>query len=128
MIILVPQRWLAVVVVGLCVVTYRCVGAQALPIVRGVELQPLAAQAERISQALTLTGSPLTMDQKAAVRTALKSQDPAAAVEKIQQLFDSLCVADVVINPESRVKVQIGPAPRKLIEQGWRVFLVKIHN
>jgi hypothetical protein len=26
------------------------------------------------------------------------------------------------------VKVQGGPAPKELIEQGWRVFLVKVHN
>ena len=34
----------------------------------------------------------------------------------------------VKINPESRVKVSAGAAPSELIEQGWRVFLVKVHN
>ena len=33
--------------------------ADALPVVRGVELQPLAAQAKRVAQALELVGSPL---------------------------------------------------------------------
>ncbi|MFO0788011.1 MAG: CehA/McbA family metallohydrolase [Pirellulales bacterium] len=32
------------------------------------------------------------------------------------------------VNPESRVKVKVGPAAKKLIEQGWRTFLVKVHN
>ena len=32
------------------------------------------------------------------------------------------------INPESRVKVQVGPAQKSLVEQGWRIFLVKVHN
>ena len=54
--------------------------------------------------------------------------DAAAAVEKIQQVLDPLCLVGVTINPESRVKVQAGPAPKELIEQGWRVFLVKVHN
>ena len=34
----------------------------------------------------------------------------------------------VNINPESRVKVARGPAAAELVEQGWRVFLVKVHN
>ena len=32
------------------------------------------------------------------------------------------------INPESRVKVTRGPAQAELLEQGWRTFLVKVHN
>ncbi|HMP80388.1 MAG TPA: CehA/McbA family metallohydrolase, partial [Pirellulaceae bacterium] len=32
------------------------------------------------------------------------------------------------INPESRVKVAVGPAQKQLAQHGWRVFLVKVHN
>ena len=32
------------------------------------------------------------------------------------------------INPESRVQVKAGGAPKELMEQGWRMFLVKVHN
>jgi hypothetical protein len=102
--------------------------AQELPIVRNVELQPLAAQVERAAQALELAGSPLTADQRQALKTALAEAEPAAAVEKIQGVLDPLCLAGVSVNPESRVKVQAGPAAKELIEQGWRVFLVKVHN
>jgi hypothetical protein len=102
--------------------------AQDLPLVPGVELQPLAAQVERVVQALELTGSALPEDQQSAIRAALSGTDEAAAVKKIQQLLDPLCLVGVQINPESRVKVQAGPAPKELIEQGWRVFLVKVHN
>jgi len=34
----------------------------------------------------------------------------------------------VNINPEMRVKVVQGPARPELVEQGWRVFLVKVRN
>ncbi len=64
----------------------------------------------------------------AEIRTALANDDSAAAVEKIQEVLDPLCLAGVSVNPESRVKVQTGPAAKELVEQGWRVFLVKVHN
>lgn len=102
--------------------------AESLPLVANVELQPLDAQVERLLQALKSTGSALTDDQILAIRAALSGADEAKAVEKIQKLLDPLCLVGVQINPESRVKVQAGPAPKELIEQGWRVFLVKVNN
>ena len=96
---------MSVAIVGLA-------NAQDLPVVRGVEFQPLAAQVERVVQALELAGSPLGKEQHAALQAALSTKDRAAAVEKIQQVLDPLCLVGVEINPESRVKVQIGPAPK----------------
>jgi hypothetical protein len=34
----------------------------------------------------------------------------------------------VTINPESRVSVVEGPVKKELVHQGWRTFLVKVHN
>jgi hypothetical protein len=102
--------------------------AQELPTVRNVELQPLSAQVERVVQALELAGSPLSPDQREAIRRALAESNSEAAIERIQAVLDPLCIAGVHVNPESRVKVQAGPAAKELIEQGWRVFLVKVHN
>jgi hypothetical protein len=104
------------------------VSAENLPLVRDVELQPLAAHAERIVQALEVLGSPLTKAQQAKLQEALAETNPATAVESIQRLLDPLCLVGVTINPESRVKVQDGPARKELIQQGWRVFLVKVQN
>jgi hypothetical protein len=122
-------RRLSVFIVGaILVATVQPACGQELPIVRGVEFQPLAAHVERLGQALELAGSPLSKEQRAALRSALGTTDQAAAVEQMQQVLDPLCLAVVEINPESRVKVQPGPAPKKLVEQGWRLFLVKVHN
>lgn len=41
---------------------------------------------------------------------------------------DPLCIAVVTLNPESRVKVAEGPVKKDLMQQGWRTFLVKVHN
>jgi hypothetical protein len=119
---------LAVLTGGVLILGIHRSGAAALPLVTNVELQPLSAQIERVVQALQRAGSPLTEDQTRAFRDALSERDAALAIEKIQRVLDPLCIAGVNINPESRVKVQAGDAPKELIENGWRVFLVKVHN
>jgi hypothetical protein len=102
--------------------------AEPLPIVANVEFQPLSAQAKRVVQALESLGSPLTEEQRTALDQALAAGDEADGVRGIQEALDPLCLALVNINPESRVKAQQGTAAAKLTQQGWRVFLVKVHN
>lgn len=114
----------AISLLGLTDVTW----GQELPLLKDVEYQPLAAHVERVAQGLELTGSPLTQQQQAALRRALEAGATPDSVLKIQRVLDPLCLVLVEINPESRVKVQAGPAAKELVEQGWRVFLVKVHN
>lgn len=99
-----------------------------LTVVTGVELQPLRAHARRVALALELEGAPLNKEQLAALEAAYQMEDHPAAVRAIQAALDPLCLAEVNVNPESRVKVAEGPATRRLISQGWRTFLVKVHN
>ncbi len=125
------KSWAACCVAPLLLVfgaVARADETEKLPLVADVELQPLAAQAARVAQALELLGSPLSKDEQTALDRARAATDPAAGVRGIQEALDPLCLAMVEINPESRVKVSVGPAPKKLIQQGWRVFLVKIEN
>ena len=119
---------LGILTASICFAVSSSLCAESLPLVTRVELQPLAAQVERVLQALESTGSAVTADQLKAIRAALSESDEAAAVEKVQKLLDPLCLVGVQINPESRVTVQAGPASKQLIEQGWRVFLVKVNN
>jgi hypothetical protein len=102
--------------------------AQDMPLVSDVEIQPLAAHVERVMQALDVAGSPLSNAQQTALRAAIADENARGAIEKIQTVLDPLCLVGVTINPESRVKVQVGAAPKELMEQGWRIFLVKVHN
>src|SRR4051812_7814382 len=102
--------------------------ADDLPIVRGVDAQPLKAQVQRVAQALELLGEPLTQEQQAALDRAIANTSADDAIEAIQKILDQRCLVGVNINPESRVKVARGPAPAQLVEQGWRAFLVKVHN
>lgn len=109
-------------------VSSRAASADDLPLVRGVEVQPLAAQAKRIAQALAILGEPLSAEQQAALDKAVATMKAEDAVAGIQRVLDERCLAGVNINPESRVKVARGAAKADLVEQGWRVFLVKVHN
>jgi len=103
--------------------------ADDLPIItRGVDAQPLAVHVERLAEALDFLGQPLGAEPRRALDAALASGDDAELVRGVQGALDPLCLMSVQINPESRVKVAAGPAPHDLIEQGWRCFLVKVHN
>ena len=99
-----------------------------LPLVVGVELQPLAAQVKRVAQSLEMLGAPLDRTQRAALEAAFNETDVKAGVRQIQAVLDPLCLVGVSINPESRVKAVVGPTRKELMQQGWRVFLVKVHN
>ncbi|MCA9118880.1 MAG: CehA/McbA family metallohydrolase [Planctomycetales bacterium] len=94
----------------------------------GVEAQPLKAQAKRIVETLDYLGEPLTNEQQKQLGEALNETDDAKATEAIQAVLDPFCLVGVNVNPESRVKVARGDAAARLNEQGWRVFLVKVHN
>jgi hypothetical protein len=102
--------------------------AQELPKVEKVELQPLAAQAKRLVEAMDYLGSPLRSADKQALQKALAESDSEKASSEIQSVLDKYCLFDVSINSESRVKVAQGAANAELLEQGWRSFLVKVRN
>lgn len=48
--------------------------------------------------------------------------------DEIERVLDARCLFHVHINPESRVKVALGPAAPELREGGWRTFLVRVEN
>lgn len=103
--------------------------ADELPVVIEVEYQPLAAQVTRLLDALDMLGDPLpAADTTRLRRLASEAADPKQAVAEMQKIVDQHCLVGVTINPESRVKVQQGPAEPELVEQGWRTFLVKVKN
>ncbi|HEY8551366.1 MAG TPA: CehA/McbA family metallohydrolase [Vicinamibacterales bacterium] len=91
------------------------------------ELQPLAAQVKRLVAALDYIGAPLSEADRAALERAMRLEE-AAAVPAIQAVLDPHCLIDVHINPESRVAVAPGKAAPRLVEQGWRTFLIKVRN
>ena len=98
------------------------------PRVSTVEAQPLLAQALRLDDALTFLGSGLSAEDSRRLQ-ALRDEAPGPKTTRgIQQILDPYCLAMVVINPEARVKVLRGPAQPVLVQNGWKSFLIKVHN
>lgn len=122
------MRILCASLVVLAIAVASRASADDLPIVAGVEAQPLKAQVKRVAQALEFLGEPISAAARQKLDAALEEDDAATSVADLQAVLDPLCLAGVNINPESRVKVQVGPAEKRLDEQGWRVYLVKVHN
>ena len=98
------------------------------PVVISVEKQPLVAATERLIQALEFVGSPLSADDRKALDDAIALPKAADCAEAIQKVLDKQALVAVSINPESRVSVVEGPTRKELVQQGWRTFLVKVHN
>ena len=102
--------------------------ADELPIIGGLDRQPLFAATHRLVDAMSFSGTPLPDETLRAIEDAKSIENENDAVTALQKALDPLCVAAVSINPESRVKVAEGPAKKELMQHGWRAFLVKVHN
>jgi hypothetical protein len=109
---------------------FRSSGAEEkkLPTIYDVEVQPLLAHAKRLQQALGFLGQPLDKKAEQLLKKAASTEDKSEARRFVQEALDRYCLFGVQINPESRVKVTEGPAKPILNENGWRQFLVKVHN
>src|SRR5258708_35159531 len=102
--------------------------AAPVPIGKGFDRQPFAAQVQRLIEAADFFGSPFSPDEQQAIATAMKETDSALASAAVQEVLDAHCLFGVNINPEMRVKVVQGTARPELVEQGWRLLLVKVQN
>jgi hypothetical protein len=87
-----------------------------------VEGQPLAANVERLQQALDFLGAPFPAELQAALKAADRDG------KKIQQILDAHAVLIMNINPESRVKVARGAGAAVLQQGGYTPVLVKVVN
>jgi hypothetical protein len=93
-----------------------------------VPLQPLAQQVRQMEAALSYLGQPFSADELARIDEATADAQESEAVKRLQSVLDRHVLALVQINPESRVKVEQGPAKPELVEAGTRLFLVKVIN
>ncbi|HVF68208.1 MAG TPA: CehA/McbA family metallohydrolase [Pyrinomonadaceae bacterium] len=93
-----------------------------------LELQPLAAQARRVVEAMELLGEPFGETDRRAIARASEDSDERRALTAIQSVLDRRALVNVTISPESRVSVTRGAARATLVEKGWRCFLVKVRN
>jgi len=93
-----------------------------------LQAQPLLSQVRRLVDAMEYLGEPFSQAERERLDAAAHLSDPARAIEEIQQVLEPRCLLAVRINPESRVSVERGAAPARLVEQGWRAFPIKVRN
>jgi hypothetical protein len=92
------------------------------------EVQPLLAQLGRLVDAMAYLGEPLGDAERERLSAAGNIAGQVPAIDEIQRILDPHCLLSIRINPESRISVERGAAPARLVEQGWRAYLVKVRN
>src|SRR3954471_24532253 len=102
---LISQLWLLVLTLILAVPASLTAAPEppVLPVVAGVELQPLTAQVKRVTQALEALGAPLSESERRALMAAFAVSNEEQAGAEIQRILDAHCLAGIDINPEMRV-------------------------
>lgn len=118
-------------IIGVCLVALGFsavqLTAEEVPIIRDVQMQPFKSQVKRVVASLNFLGEPLPQEDAAKLAKAIELDDQKS-VSQIQQILDQRVLAMVNINPESRVKVSPGNCQKELVQNGWSVFLIKVHN
>jgi hypothetical protein len=101
-----------------------------LPLVDNVDFKSFQDNCRRLLQVLDGGKSPVPEETRKAIQVLLKggTLKPQASAAQIQKLIDPYCLVAVTINPESRVKVQRGPAAAALDLNRETIALIKIQN
>ena len=89
-----------------------------------VDGQPLAANVQRLVQALEFLGAPLPQSVADRLRKAADERDAA----KLQAILDPLVLVQVNMSPEDRVKVQRGAGSPRLQQGGFVPVIIKVVN
>ena len=91
-----------------------------------IEPQPCFAAVKRALEALANLGSPVSVADAKEI-AALARQNDRPAVEAAERILDRYTLANLSITDEL-LQVATGGAQRQLLEQGWRMFLVRLAN
>jgi len=89
--------------------------------------QPYFAGVNRTLEALAKLGAPMTAADVQQI-ASLTRQNDSAAVNAAERILDRYTLATLSIGPDGSSRVVPAGAPRKLVEQGWRMFLVRVDN
>jgi hypothetical protein len=101
----------------------------SLPRVQEVEWESLRDRCRQLATTLRkLDALPTDIDKQLTALLKDDVKDSDAALEKLQDLLDPLCLIGVHINPESRVKAARGLASTELTRDRPRIVLLKVQN
>jgi hypothetical protein len=89
--------------------------------------QPYFASVNRAVEALAKLGAPVEASDAQQIAN-LTRQNDAAAVETAEEILNRYSLASLSIETAGSGRWTVGEAPRILVEQGWRLFLIRIAN
>jgi len=89
--------------------------------------QPYFAGVTRILETLARLGAPVAAADSEHI-AALANQDDSAAVDTAEKILDRYTLARLSLEADGTGRIAMGGAQRTLVEQGWRMFLVRIAN
>src|ERR1700733_3263136 len=92
-----------------------------------VEPQPYFSGVNRALEDLAQLGAPIAAADAAQI-AALSRQNDGVAVAEAEKLLDRYTLTRVTLQSEGIGRTEPGGAKRTLIEQGWRMFLVRVEN
>lgn len=101
---------------------------EPLQLIQELDRQPFVAQTKRLIEAMNFAGSPFSDEDLNALKIANAFEDDDKCIEQIQRVLNTYTLIDVHINAEARVKLASGECLPQLQQQGWRSFLVRVHN
>jgi len=107
------------------------VGAQLCPALESKNIQvppqPYFAGVKRALETLAKLGAPVSAADEQQI-ASLARQNDNGAVSSAETILERYTLATLSIQSDRSVHIAPGGAPRQLLEQGWRIFLVRVEN
>src|SRR5215467_1637420 len=89
--------------------------------------QPVFASIKRAIAALAAIGQPVSAADAKLLETFAERQD-ASAVEAAEKILSKYTLANVTLQSDGYADTVAGAAPKRLVEEGWTAFLVRVAN
>jgi hypothetical protein len=104
----------------------RWLGADAAP-TAGRDVQPYFADVKRAIALLARLGAPIAAPDAQMLAQLARQADPAA-VESAERILNHYTLARIEIAAAGGMQIAAGGAAPQLVEQGWRLFLIRVAN
>ena len=106
----------------------HAVNDSATGAITDADAQPQLDHARRVFAALARLGEPVAAADVSAIQKLADEGRLADAATAAVRLLQARVLATVLVTPEARVSVQRTQARATLVQGGWRLALVRVHN
>jgi hypothetical protein len=89
--------------------------------------QPYFAEVNRALEAIAAMGAPVAEEDARQIATLTQAND-LASIDIAERILDRYTLARLRLNSDGSGEVKPGGAKRVLVEQGWRMFFVRVDN